>query len=189
MESLGLLFGSLARVKLLRLFLFNHTDAYSFDDVIMRAKLSSNDARAELLRLVRAGLLKRSGTVKASTYRVNQRYPYLDALSAFIRSTTVVAPAALVRNLKKAGALRLVVLSGVFTGVSESSIDLLVVGDKLDERALARAAQVIEAELGREIRYASFGTEDFAYRRGIYDRLLRDVFDYPHQSLLDRIGL
>jgi predicted nucleotidyltransferase len=93
------------------------------------------------------------------------------------------------RLLKKAGNLRLVVLSGVFTDAAESNVDLLVVGDRLDERSLARAVHTIEAELGREIRYASFSTDDFNYRRGIYDRLIRDLFDYPHQALLDRIGL
>ena len=47
----------------------------------------------------------------------------------------------------------------------------------------------LEAELGREIRYAFFTTPDFRYRLGVYDRLLRDVFDYPHRVLLDKIGL
>jgi hypothetical protein len=68
-------------------------------------------------------------------------------------------------------------------------VDLLIAGDNLDERALARAVHVIEAELGREVRYASFSTEDFRYRRGVYDRLIRDVLDYPHRVAFDRIGL
>jgi hypothetical protein len=91
--------------------------------------------------------------------------------------------------LKRAGALRLVVLSGLFTGMAESQVDLVVVGDTIDERALSRTIQGLEAELGREIRYASFPTKDFRYRMGVYDRLLRDVFDYPHRLLVDKIGL
>ena len=79
--------------------------------------------------------------------------------------------------------------SGLFTGVLESQIDLLVVGDHLDERVLAIFARSLEAELGREVRYASFETADFRYRLGAYDRLLRDVFDYPHRLLIDKIGL
>ena len=53
----------------------------------------------------------------------------------------------------------------------------------------SRRRDSLEAELGREIRYASFATEDFRYRTGVYDRLLRDVFDYPHRLLIDKIGL
>ena len=71
----------------------------------------------------------------------------------------------------------------------ETQIDLLIVGDHLEERVLARIVHSLEAELGREIRYASFATEDFRYRLGVYDRLLRDVFDYPHRLLIDKIGL
>lgn len=189
MESLGQLLGSLARVKLLRLFTFNRNEVRTFDEVVARAKLSPSEARKELAQFVKSGFLRRSGEGKRVSYRVNLRYPHLEPICAFIRSTTSVAPSDILRNIKKAGAPRLVVLSGAFTGASEPSIDLLIVGDRLDERVLARATQVIEAELGREIRYASFSVDDFTYRLGIYDRLLRDVFDYPHQTLLDRIGL
>jgi hypothetical protein len=92
-------------------------------------------------------------------------------------------------QLKKAGALRLVALSGLFSGAIETKVDMLVVGDKLDEKQLEKAIHQLESELGRELRYASFSTEDFRYRVGVYDRLLRDIFDYPHRTILDKIGL
>jgi hypothetical protein len=92
-------------------------------------------------------------------------------------------------TLKKAGALRLVVLSGLFTGVIETKIDMLIVGDKLDDRRLQKSIHELEAELGRELRFASFTTEDFKYRVGVYDRLVRDVIDYQHTTILDKIGL
>jgi hypothetical protein len=92
-------------------------------------------------------------------------------------------------ELKKAGNLRVVALSGLFTGAIETKIDLLVVGDKLDDKHLEKSVHELEAELGRELRFAAFSTEDFRYRVGVYDRLLRDVFDYPHRTILDKIGL
>ena len=98
-------------------------------------------------------------------------------------------PQKIIAALKRAGALRLVALSGHFTGILEPQIDLLVVGDHLEDRTLASSVRSLEAELGREIRYASFATADFRYRLGVYDRLLRDVFDYPHRLLIDKIGL
>ena len=91
-------------------------------------------------------------------------------------------------TLRKAGTLRVVALSGMFTGAVETKVDLLVVGDKLDEKPLANAVHSLEAELGQELRYAYFTTEEFKYRVGVYDRLVRDVFDYPHRTILDRIG-
>jgi hypothetical protein len=66
---------------------------------------------------------------------------------------------------------------------------LLVVGDKLDEKQLNKAVHEIESELGRELRFAHFSTEDFRYRVGVYDRLIRDIFDYPHRTIFDKIGM
>jgi hypothetical protein len=189
MESLAPIFGSLARIKLLRLFIFNRADTFKIEQIIERAKLTPVEARDELESLGKAGLVRRIGTGSAVQYRVNQHYEHLEALGAFIRSTTIISPRDIVARLKKAGTLQIVVLAGVFTGSGESTADLLVVGDKLSERTLARAVHGIEAELGREIGYVSLSTEEFSYRQGVYDRLLRDIFDYPHQVLLDRVGL
>ena len=121
--------------------------------------------------------------------RREKRFEHLAALDAFVRATTSVPPKNIVAMLRRAGTLRLVALSGLFTGILEPQVDMLIVGDNLDERLLALAVRSLEAELGREIRYASFATADFRYRFGVYDRLLRDVFDYPHRLLIDKIGL
>ena len=51
------------------------------------------------------------------------------------------------------------------------------------------AVRALEAELGIEIRYATFSTDDLLYRVGMYDKLTRDVFDYPYQILIDKIGI
>ncbi len=189
MERLAKLFGSPARLKTLRLFVFNRDTAYTLDEVAVRTKLSKEIARREVAELVASGLLRKKGARAAARYQVNPRFEHLTALYEFIRETTTVRPQKIIAGLKRAGTLRLVALSGHFTGIPETQIDLLVVGDNLDDRTLSHAVHALEAELGREIRYASFATADFRYRLGVYDRLLRDVFDYPHRLLIDKIGL
>ncbi len=189
MEKLGKLMGSTARLKVLRLFLFNQQLSYTLEEASTHAKLAKAVAQKEVTLLVSVGLLRRSGKGSNAHYAVNKKFPYLSALDGFIRATTSVSPERMLAGLKKTGALRLVVLSGFFNSVAESQVDLLVVGDRLDERSLAAVIRSLEAELGREISYASFLTEDFRYRLGVYDRLVRDVFDYPHRILLDKIGL
>jgi len=189
MEPLAKLFGSIARVKTLRLFLFNKDTAFTAAEVAERTKLSRAVVRRELTELIAAGILRKKGTQPPIHYQTNARFEHFEALDIFIRETTSVRPKSMVNVLKRAGPARLIALSGLFTGVQQAQIDLLIVGDVLDERALANAVHTLEAELGREIRYASFSTPDFRYRLGIYDRLLRDVFDYPHRLLIDKIGL
>lgn len=189
MERLAKLFGSPARLKMLRLFVFNKDAEFTLSDVVERTKLTKEAARRELTDLLACGLLRKGGERASAHYRTSPRYEHLNALSEFIRETTTVRPRKILESLKRVGALKLIALSGHFTGVLEQQIDLLVVGDHLDERLLARNVHALEAELGREIRYAAFATADFRYRLGVYDRLLRDVFDYPHRLLMDKIGL
>ncbi|MHB8710389.1 MAG: hypothetical protein ACYC6X_02455 [Minisyncoccota bacterium] len=189
MESLAKIFGSGARLKTLRLFIFNKDSAFTLDEVAERTKLKKAVVRRELVELHTSGLLRKKGASVPIQYQTNLRFEHLDVLDTFIRETTNVRPQNMIRALKRAGNLRLVALSGLFTGVLETQIDLLIVGDHLEERTLASVVRALEAELGREIRYASFATADFRYRHGIYDRLLRDVFDYPHRLLIDKIGL
>ncbi len=189
MEDFAKIFGSPARLKMLRLFIFNPDLQLTAVEAAERAKVSVATARKELSELYAAGFLRKKGERTRAQFQTNPKFEQFPALAQFIRDTTSVRPQRVRELLKKAGTLHLIVLSGLFTGAIEPRIDLLVVGDKLEERALAQGVRTIEAELGREIRYASFATEDFRYRLGVYDRLLRDVFDYPHRTLLDKLGL
>jgi hypothetical protein len=189
MKALAKIFGSPARLKTLRLFVFNRDTAFSMADIVQRTKLSKEVARREITELIGSGLIRKKGATVLTRYQTNASFEHLDALDAFIRDTTNVSPKNIIAELRKAGSLRLVVLSGLFMNVLESQVDILIVGDRLDERALASVIRSLEAELGREVRYAAFTTEDFRYRFGVYDRLLRDVFDYPHRLLIDKIGL
>lgn len=189
MESLAKIFGSSGRLKVIRLFVFNQMSAFTLADIAQRTKLSKEVVRDEIAELLSADLLRKKGTQAPVRYQTNPRFEHLAALDVFIRDTTSVHPQNMMRTLKRSGSLRLVALSGFFTGVIETQIDLLIVGDNIEERTLASAVHSLEAELGREIRYASFATADFRYRLGVYDRLLRDVFDYPHRLLIDKIGL
>ncbi len=189
MEPLAKLFGSPARLKMLRLFVYNKDTSYSVAEIAERTKLTRSVVRKELVDLMGAGFVRKKGSATPALYQTNARFEYLGVLDTFIRETTNVRPEHMVKSLKRAGTMRLIALSGLFTGNVETRVDLIVVGDNLDERALGTVIRTFEAELGREIRYASFVTSDFKYRLGVYDRLLRDVFDYPHRLLVDKIGV
>ena len=189
MEPLAKLFGSPARLKAIRLFLFNKDTAFSVVEVAQRTKISKDAARKELIDLASMKLLRKKGSQSPARYQVNTNFEHFVALETFIRETTNVRPQDIIATLRRAGTLKLVALSGLFSGILEPQVDLLVVGDSLDERVLLNAVHSLEAELGRELRFAFFTTPDFRYRRGVYDRLLRDVFDYPHRILIDKIGL
>lgn len=189
MDPLAKLLGSPARLKTLRLFVFNQGTAFTPREIAERLKLSSAIVRREIAELLGAGALRKKNAGTGTRYQTNPHFEHLSALDTFIHETSNVRPHTIMKALRRGALLQLVALSGLFTEVLESQIDLLIVGDRLNERVLSRAVRSLEAELGREIRYACFTTTDFRYRYGVYDRLLRDVFDYPHRLLIDKIGL
>ncbi len=189
MDSLARLFGSALRVKLLRLFLFNTDASYTVSEAAKRTRAGRAVAAREVASLAAGGALRRQKQGAEVRYGANPRYRHLAALEGFLRSTDGLNTKRIREAFRSVGALRLLALSGFFTAVPESKVDLLVVGDNLNERGLERAVSALEADLGREIRYAAFATPDFRYRLGIYDRLVRDVLDYPHRFLVDKIGL
>jgi hypothetical protein len=198
MYDLGKLFGSPARLKILRYFAFNPEAVVDRDDVAKSCRVTPETASRELASLARAGYVKRKtyyreGSRSTKKRRVmgwalNQQYPYLAVLTTFLAETVSVSHADIRKRLKGIGSVRLMVLSGIFTGAKESILDLMFVGDRLNEAAIAQQLRTIEAELGKEIRYAVLQTDDYLYRRRVRDKLVRDVLDYPHEALVDRIS-
>lgn len=188
MEPLARLFQNPVRLKLLRLFLFNDDMAFSSVEAAFRTKSAKVAARREITVLLAADVIRKKAG-RAGGFMANRRFMHYEALKTFLRETTEVREADMLAKLKRGGALRLVTLSGLFSGAIESKVDLLIVGDRLDDKRLAVAVHSLEAELGRELRYAAFSTEEFKYRRGVYDRLLRDTFDYPNRTILDKLGV
>jgi hypothetical protein len=59
----------------------------------------------------------------------------------------------------------------------------------IKERTLRERIKLLESEIGKEVRYTHLSTEDFFYRLNLNDRLIRDVFDYQHKIVHDRLDI
>ena len=198
-DPLAILFGSTARVKLLRFFLFNPSQEFTFDDISRRAKLVRRTARTEINALERAEVIKKKmiyvdhptkeGKVRAQGYSLNTKSPQLSSLQTFLFETAPIDGKTLIKHIRKVGPVDFLACAGVFMREFDRRIDVVVAMKKLQEGKIEVAMRALEAELGIEIRYATFSSEDLVYRVGMYDKLTRDVFDYPHQILIDKIGV
>ncbi|MBU6370599.1 MAG: hypothetical protein KGH93_00445 [Patescibacteria group bacterium] len=203
MEILGRLFGSEARVKLIRLFVFNPDIAFDAKTAAEKSKVSLSVAKKECALFAKMGLVhaksfsktvrRKKGKktvekkVSAHGFMANPSFPHLAALRALVANTKAFAGGDIVKRLGKAGKLKFVAVAGVFTQNPDSRLDILIVGDRLKGGVISGVMKSIEAELGRELLYAWFETDEFRYRLGMYDKLVRDILDYPHQVLFDRI--
>ncbi len=205
METLGLLFGTPARVKIMRLFLFNAGRFYDLKDVCEKSKVTISIVKRELTLLEKARLINHKEYVKntekeqdgkkievkkkAKGWILNDDFVYISALRTFLLTTRNLEHTRILQKLSSSGKLKLVILAGVFINDPESRVDVLVVGDKLSKGSLANAIKNLESEIGKELNYAFFETDDFKYRIGVYDKLVRDILDYPHKVLLDKLAV
>lgn len=205
MDILGKLFGSDSKVKIMRLFLFNPETPFTNEDVMARARISVLSAKHELGILRKIKLIKSKVFVrrivrkngkqnkfarkKVWGWMLNPSFLYLAELEKLLIDASLIKGEELVRKLSSSGRLKLVILSGLFIQNPDSRADILIVGDHLRRGTLENTLRAIEAEIGKELRYAIFETNEFNYRLGMYDKLVRDILDYPHKTVLDRIGL
>lgn len=205
MEILSKLFGSSARVKILRFFLFNKGKTFDTNKISSHSKVSVSTVRKELAMMEHIGFVKRKvfhktvekiNGIKRSTSKrkvsgwvVDEKFLYLQPLYQFLINATPLKSKEIEKRINKIGAVKLIIVSGVFIQDWDSRVDMLIVGDKLKKPNLESTIKSIEAEVGKELRYAAFTTEDFKYRLNIYDKLVRDILDYPHEIIMDRMGL
>ncbi len=205
MEILERLFGSTAKVRLIKLFLLNPDNAFDVNDAALRAKISAGIARREINNLLKAGFIRPKSysrdVVVQSYHRVKSlkkrslgwtldpKFPYLEPLNAFLSNINPFKHKDIINKISRAGKIQLLIISGIFIKDQDSRVDLLVVGDGLKNNALDQIVKNLEAEIGKEIRYASFETTEFKYRLSMFDKLIRDILDYPHEKIINKLSV
>ena len=180
MEILGKILGSPARVKLMRLFLQNRAKVYRTKDIQKHSRVTPNVLSRELRLLSSVGFIKRRG----GEWSLNPSFRYANELEELLINTDTLDTDAVLDTLKSSGRVKLIIVSGIFLKNRDTRIDLLVVGDNLKRGRIETGVRKMEAEIGAELTYAIFDTKEFIYRLNMYDKLIRDILDFPHTVLL-----
>jgi hypothetical protein len=173
--------------------------------MVERSKCPAAVVRKELIALLKADVVKKRHVSKevqvmrhgkpatkklqGQGYILNEKFAYLEPLKNLLTVASLKADDSLAKRFANTGRIKLFIASGVFIQQWDARVDLLIVGDELNLPRIESAIASIEAEIGKEIAYSAFETQDFEYRLGIHDRLVRDILDYPHVTLLDRLGV
>ena len=205
LDTLGKIIGSPARIKLMRLFLFHPTHGFARDELRKKTKITAGALRTELSLLEKAEFVhkreitktevkkvkgrKKTVSKTSTRYLLNPTFSLLEPLSVLLLESELVAVPELPGRFKSAGKIKLFVVSGMFMRDPHRSLDMLIVGDRLDLKAITKAVSLLESEIGKELRYSTFTSDEFMYRIKMYDKLIRDVFDFPHQRLVNQLSL
>jgi len=180
MEILGKILGNPARVKIMKLFLMNRDSGFASKDVVKRIRGNSNIVRREIKLLGSIGFIKK----RSEKYFFNHSFKYAPELEALLISSDTLNKQSIGDNFKKVGQIKLLIISGKFIKERDSRVDMLIVGDKIKKGKIEQEIKKLEAEIGSELLYAVFDTKDFIYRLDMYDKLIRDVLDFPHEVVL-----
>ncbi|MBK5215706.1 MAG: hypothetical protein JJE53_02785 [Candidatus Pacebacteria bacterium] len=194
METLAKLFGGQARVRIMRLFLLNGSNNFEIEGVVSRSRVTKSNVRKEINALSTMGFVKsktitkegsRGAKKKVTVWSLNTGFQYLGSLRDLLIDPTLLLQEDLPQRFKQIGKIKLMIVSGVFIGNSKSRADLLIVGDKLKKNILQQVIKSLEAEIGKELDYVVLDTEEFKYRLDMYDKLVCDIIDLPHEKLID----
>jgi hypothetical protein len=202
-DLLGKIFGSVERVKLLKLFLFRGSDPIDKENLASFARIPKAKLTKELSNLEKIGFIKKTSYFKeikdkrknklvkkrVPGYRADTQFQYFKQLKQLLINTTPIADKELIKRLSKVGKLNGVIISGLFLQESDSIIDLLVVADEVKKASFNTFIKTLESEVGTTIRYTLLSVKDFKYRISMYDRLVRDVLDYEHIVIYDKLGI
>jgi hypothetical protein len=201
MEILDKIFGGAAKVRIMRLFILNPDQKFSVEEIVSRTLTSEKGVKAELALLEKIDLVCRrtvprkenpeaTRSKKTRVWGLNPKFVYFDELKSFLVNANLIKNSELIKRIGRVGKIKLIILSGVFLNqLDVNRLDLLVVGDEIRRVAFENIVKSLESELGKEVKYAFFATDDFMYRMNMYDKLVRDLLDYPHQVVFDRIGV
>ena len=199
------LFGSKTSVKILKLFLIHPLDKYYIRQLSRDLKLQLNSVRRELENLENFGILTsdlkdRDGEAlpkvkkepatgqEKKYYRANPNFVLFDEIKALIVKAQILYEKDFVSKLQAIGKIKLLVLTGIFVNNPNSLVDILLVG-KVNKIKLVKLIKELEIELGKEINFTVFNSQEFKYRRDITDIFLYGILEGRRLIVIDEVGL
>jgi hypothetical protein len=198
-DILSDLFDSPVKVKALKLFLRNPIEGFSVTEGALRLKLTTAEFGRQVKKfcdidLVRSRVMsvqkktgKRVKNFKERIYFVNPHFLFYEELRNLVLKSSPTAWNKKLKTLLKIGRLKLAVISGALLNDEKARVDILLVGDKLNQRSAAAFMRNLEADVGKELRYMLLTPQEFTYRYGMYDNFLRDIFERPHKNLVNKM--
>lgn len=208
------LFGSKARVKILKNFLLNPDKKFYIRQLARDLKLQVNSVRRELSNLEDFGLLssddnnninsnvlsntpeskknskekdiKETGLKEKKYYWVNKNFILFSEVRSLIVKSQILAGESFIKNLKLVCDPKFILLSGIFVNNESSPTDVLIVANVENDK-LTKIISDLEQELSREVNFTVMDEAEFKYRQEVADVFLHSVLNARRIILLDKI--
>jgi hypothetical protein len=188
------LVGSNARVKILKYIFRNVLTSFSLKDISAHVQEPIEEVKKEIRKLEEIDLLKLK-TERGSSfpkYSINESFAFLNELRNLVLKSSPDEKDRLTEKINKLGRIKLAIISGIFIDKESPDptiVDMLIVGDDIENKKIKPFLKSVEAEVGKEIKFSVMEKEEFQYRYAMFDRFIRVLFESPHEKLINKLGL
>jgi len=206
------LFGSKARVKLLKLFFSNPEKYYFLRQLARDLKLQLNSVRREIENLENLGIImqvdysapKAGQTEKTPPdkektllpddqkkilkkfYIINADFVLYQELRTLFIKSQFLLERKFIERVQEIGKLRYFALTGYFVGNDGMTTDILAVGS-INRQKLAVMIKQFEKEINHEINYTVMNYQEFKYRKDITDRFLYNILENKKIIIINKL--
>ena len=181
------LFGSKARVKLMKVFLENPEKRFYVRELTRLTDCLINSVRRELDNLMGIKLItmqeivaKKDGEKKGLNakkyYYLNEKNLFLQDLKNLFAKGQILLEKKLVERIKRLGEIKYIAFGGISVDNEKANTDLFVIGDLDKDKAVSGMAK-FEKEVGKKIRYTIMNESEYVLRRDIADSFLIDFLE------------
>lgn len=184
------LFDSPIKMRLLKFFLRNPEQEFCVADAARKTGCGSAETKRHIFKLKDIGaLVRRSGKKGKPNFSLNAQFLLYPELKNLILKSIPVPLEKLKQQVKGLGGIKFAVASGVFINEEGCRIDLMLVGERINQKKLNNFVRKTEQHIGKEINYVVFSQKEFGYRMDVRDRFVRDILEEKHEVLIQKIKL
>ena len=164
----------------------NEEKSYFIREISRKIKEHINSVRRELKNLENIGLVKSSGQGQKKYYQTEVNHIIYPELKSLIFKAQVFMEKSFLKNLEKSGKIKLLILTGFFSGAKGCLTDILIVGS-VNRKKLERLIRNFQKKIDHQLHYTVMGKKEFEYRNNMTDRFLFHILENKKIVLIDRI--
>lgn len=160
---------------------------FSVIELSKRLNISSAKLASVLSGFIKQGIVVSFSKKNKRYYMFNSRYKLMPEVKSFLHKNGQKYQDELFLAVRRLGDIKAAYLSGVFVGLPNLPVDILLVG-KVNLKKLDEFLKNAEKMMGQEINYSIMTVDEFLLRRDTFDRFIKDIFDYRRLVVVDELS-
>ncbi|MCK5211589.1 nucleotidyltransferase domain-containing protein [Candidatus Parcubacteria bacterium] len=171
--------------KILNLFFQNPDEKYYVRQIARIIEQDLSKTRRSLLVLLNSKFLLDEYTDGNRYFKLNKNHPLLEEVKAILSKTLGIEAKIkeLIDSLENTEAIEVALIYGSIAKKSESidsDVDLLIIGDGINQSNLLKKVPAFELELNRKINYQVYSPDEFKRKVENRNPFITNILNEPH---------